>query len=78
MNIKDKFETYDAHTARLAELNAEIKKVERERSEVVKAIGIEIAPKRKVLRSGRELTLVARGDTHFFKGASSKDDVVEV
>jgi cell division protein FtsB len=78
MELKELFSQYDQADAHWEIKKAELEKATRERSEVVKQIALAIDPKKKLLRAGRELTVVVRGETYFFRGAKSSSDVVEV
>ena len=78
MDLKEKMAHYKTCAARETELKAELEKVLREKSEAVKAIAHEIAPKKRIVCEGRELTVVTRGSTYFFKGEGKSSDVVEI
>lgn len=78
LDLKEKFVVYDAadlawHNAKKALEEATIV-----RSNAVKAIADEIAPRKKLLRNGCELTIVVRGETAFFRSSSNKSNLVEV
>ena len=78
MELQELFAQYDAADAAWEQRKVELDQATRARSEVVKQIALAIAPKKKLLRQGRELTVVVRGETFFFRGAKSSTDVVEV
>lgn len=78
MDLKEKFAAYKACDAKAEGLRAELEKALREKSEAVKAIAQEIAPKKRIVCGGKELTVVVRGSTYFFKGEGKNDDAVEI
>lgn len=78
MSLKDKFAVYKEHDLKCQELKDQLDAALKEKSEAVKAIASEIAPKKKVIYGGKELTVVVRGSTYFFKGEGKIDDSVVV
>ena len=78
MDLKEKFAAYKECDARVETLKAQLDKALKEKSEFVKAIAIEIAPKKRIIHGGKELTVVVRGDTYFFKGEGKAADAVEI
>lgn len=77
-SLKEKFVVYDAADLAWREAKKALEAATVVRSNAVKAIAEEIAPKKKLLREGCELTIVVRGETYFFRGKSDKSDLVEV
>lgn len=45
----------------------------KKRSDVVKEISKTIAPKKKFMLNGREMTIVVRGETYFLRGPKGDD-----
>ncbi len=78
MNLKELCIEYDAADVRVAECKAALIQAEAARSEVVKRIATEVAPAKKFIRAGKEITIVQRNETFFFRGAKSKSGLVEV
>ena len=78
MTLQELMAYYDETNTAWEEKKAELEQAARRRSEVVKQIAEAIAPKKRVIRHGRELTVVQRGETYFFKGNSKSSDAVEV
>lgn len=78
MDLKEKFAAYKECDSKVMALKAELEKALAEKSDAVKAIATEIAPKKRIVCGGRELTVVIRGSTYFFKGEGKNDDAVEV
>lgn len=76
MELKELFAQYDQADAHWEDKKVELEKAAQERSEVVKQIALAIAPKKKLSRNNRELTIVVRGETYFFRGGKSTDVVV--
>jgi hypothetical protein len=76
--LRDLFTLYDAKEAQLIEAKLAVEAALKERSEVVNQIAKLIAPKKKVLRHGKELTICFRGETTFFRGAGKNSEPVEV
>jgi len=76
--LKELFAEYDNMDDKVSQAKQALEEVLKARSDVVRKIGTEIAPKKKLTRGGRELTIVVRGETHFFRGAKSDDDKVVV
>ena len=77
-NIKDLITNYDLATHVVDEKKADLEKAVKERSDVVRLIAAEIAPKKKFLRSGKEVTIVVRGETFFLRGSKSEEGLVDV
>jgi hypothetical protein len=83
-SISELFAAYDSADEVVVQAKAAKEAAERVRSDACKAIALAIAPKKKVLRAGRELTVVVRDNksegftTYFFRGAKSGDDAVVV
>ena len=69
---------YDKATAEVEAKKAELDVALQARSKIVEAISKEIAPKKKFLRAGKEITIVIRGDTFFFRGSKQESGLVEV
>lgn len=69
---------YDQVNVRLEEAKATLEALLRERSEIVKGMAKEVAPKKKFRRAGKELVIVVRGDTCFLRGAKEDSGLVEV
>ena len=78
MSLKELCIEYDAANARVDECKKALVEAEQARSEIVKRIASEIAPKKKFIRAGKEVTIVARGNTFFFRGSKSESGLVEV
>jgi hypothetical protein len=78
MSLKDKFLAYDSINTKLDEIKAVMDAALKERSSIVEQIALEISPKKKVLRAGKELTVVARNGHYFFRGGKSDDSVVSI
>jgi hypothetical protein len=79
MSLKDKFAAYDEKTNQLAALAEAAERVTKERSDIVKSIAEEVSPKKKILRGGKEMTIVSRNETWFLRGANKPaDDKVAV
>jgi hypothetical protein len=76
--LKDLCVQYDAADAEVSERKAALEQALQARSAIVKAISGEIAPKKKFIRGGKEITIVARGDTFFFRGSKSETGLVEI
>ena len=78
--LKELFSQYDAANQEVQEARAHLATLETERGEIVKAIAQAIAPKKKITRGGKELTIVSRGNTHYFRGPkeTNPEDVVSV
>lgn len=77
-DLKEMFVEYDRLDVIVDEAKAALEKATVARSQSVKEIATAISPKKKLLRNGRELTLVTRGETYFFRGSKNMDDLVEV
>ena len=78
MDLKTMFAEYDLLDQSVNKAKDALEKALVARSKSVKTIAVAIAPKKKLLRNGRELTLVVRGNTYYFRGSKSTDDLVEV
>lgn len=69
---------YDAANAKVAELQEQVVAAIRLRSGITRAILEANGGKKKLRRSGKELSIVTRGDTCFFRGAKEGDNITEV
>lgn len=76
--LKDLCIEYDAANSKVDECKAALVQAEKDRSEIVKRIASEIAPKKKFIRAGKELTVVNRGETWFIRGSKHEDGLSEV
>lgn len=76
--LKDLCVEYDAANSKVDECKAALVQAEKDRSEIVKRIASEIAPKKKFIRAGKEITIVVRGSTYFFRGSKGESGLVEV
>jgi len=78
--LQELFVEYDKADAEWEQKKTELEEATRVRSDKVKAIAEspELKGKKKITRKGATLTIVARGDTYFFRGKPSADDAVEV
>jgi hypothetical protein len=72
------FGVYDSQTKKLDDLQAQILKVTKERSETVKAILQANGKMPKLVRQGQPLTIVNRGDTFFIRGVKPNDGLTEL
>lgn len=77
-NISQLFSEYDQYSAKLREAEAEVERLTGMRSEVVKKIGGIIAPRKKLERGGKLLTIVQRGETAFFRGAGEDPGIFKI
>jgi hypothetical protein len=85
MDLKEAFVEYDKANEVWEQAKAALEDATRARSETVKMIAGMVAPKKRILRAGKEFSIVARpvkstGDTTYFMrlAGASPDDVVEV
>lgn len=76
--VRELFTQYDLRDAAVEHAKAELDKALQVRSEVVKQIGEMIAPAKRITRNGKELTLVVRGNTYFWRGKGKPGDTFEV
>lgn len=79
-NLKELFAQYDAANQEVQEAKAHVVTCEYERSAIVKQIAEAIAPKKKITRGGKEMTIISRGETYYFRGPkdTNPEDVVSV
>jgi len=70
------FETFDNADKEWEARKAAVETSYKERSNAVEAIAKLIAPQKKIRRAGKELTIVVRGTSWFFKGAGKKDNEI--
>jgi hypothetical protein len=78
MSLKELITNYDAATAIVEEKKLDLEKAVAARSDIVRLISAEISPSKKFLRSGKELTIVVRGETFFLRGAKTSAGLVDV
>jgi hypothetical protein len=69
---------YDAADKKVEDIKAQLEVALSERSNVVKTILGANDGVKKFRRSGKELTIVIRGDTYFFRGSKEKGNLVDV
>lgn len=78
MRLLALFSQYEEKDTAVAECKRAAVTAEKTRSDVVRSILEANGGKKKIRRNGQELTIVIRGETHFFRGSKQSDDVTEV
>lgn len=76
--LKELCETYDQKNETVEVKKKELELALAARSEVVHKIASLVAPKKKFIRAGKELTIVIRGETAFFRGSKQESGLVEI
>jgi hypothetical protein len=76
--IKDLFVEYEKRKETLIQKKKEVDAALNARSEVVNKIAALIAPKKKLTYKGKDLTVVQRGDTVFFRGLSDDSNEIKI
>lgn len=76
--LKELCTRYDEADAVVAAKQAEVEAAIKARSEAVKAIGEAIAPAKKFVRAGQQITVVTRGDLFFFRAPKEIEGLVSV
>ena len=78
MSLKELIASYDAASNVVEEKKVALELAVKERSDVVRLIAAEILPSKKFLRSGKEITIVVRGETFFLRGSKTTAGLVDV
>ena len=78
-NVKNIIAEYDEKNLDVEDARKALNARLIDRSAVVKRLAHAIAPKKKIVREGKEFTVVVRGDNYFLRGASTDpEDVVSL
>lgn len=74
-DLKTLCEEYDRLDAIVTQKKNEVEQALKARSNCVETIAKAAAPKKRIIRNGREITIVDKKGTWFFRGAKSGDAV---
>lgn len=78
MNVKELCSEYDRADLDVSDKKSALENSLKTRSDIVKNIAVSIAPKKKFIRAGREVTIVQRGETFFFRGSKGEGGLLEI
>lgn len=70
--VRELFAAYDRAELDLQNANNAAANAIAARSDLVAQIAKLVSPLKRVIRGGKELTIVSRGDTHFLRGSKNK------
>lgn len=78
MDLKELCGQYDVADSEVETQKRILDEAIRKRSDIVKSIAGVLAPKKKFIKGGKEITIVVRGETYFFRGSKQDSGLVEV
>ena len=76
--LVERFVRYDAIDNEIAECKAKVDKLLQERSQTVELILHANDGGKRLVRKGKEMLIVSRGNTFFFKGKTEHKDITEI
>lgn len=72
------FSQYEGNDSKVDECKREMDRAIKDRSDTVELILAANNGKKKIRRNGKEMSIVVRGNTHFFRGAKDNEDITDL